>query len=65
MIDVGRRVEIAPAFNHATHALDIFDEIAGCFGVVRAHGREGSGEHLVEMLDGEEHWIYVTRLRER
>lgn len=65
MIVIGHRVEIRPAYNSETGEQDIWDELAGAAGWVVAHGREGSGEHLVETRDGERHWVYVTRLRDR
>ena len=65
MIDLGHRVEIRPAYNNEAGQQDIWDDVAGCHGWVREHGREGSGEHRVELLSGEECWVYVTRLRKR
>lgn len=63
MIDIGHLIEIRPAYNSETGERDIWDEIAGCYGIVREHGR--NGEHRVELLDGSEAWVYVARLRER
>ena len=64
MIDVGARVEIALAYDSETHAQTYVDEIAYCEAWVVAHGREGSGYHVVETRDGERHEVHVGRLRQ-
>lgn len=61
MIDIGQRVEILPAYSSETGAQTIEDEIACCEAVVLSHGT--SGYHLVRLRNGEEHEVYVTRLR--
>ncbi len=64
VIDIGRRIEVRPAWNPETGERDIHDEITWLAGEVIAHGRPGTGDHLVRFRDGDENWVYVTRLKQ-
>jgi hypothetical protein len=63
VIDLGRLVAIAPAFNAATGERDIWDELAGLEGRVLQIRHDGSGYHLIKLHSGDEEWIHVGRLR--
>jgi hypothetical protein len=65
VIDLGHLVSILPAFNGETGERDIHDHLAGLEGRVLQVRHDDSGEHLIKLLNGDEEWIHVGRLRRK